>query len=48
MLLSGEPKIYVKVAESYSAAVEPLLKLTRPTAAKTASSEKSKNDKKKQ
>jgi parvulin-like peptidyl-prolyl isomerase len=39
---------YVKVAESYNAAVEPLLKLTRPAAAKTSSSEKSKNEKKKQ
>jgi peptidyl-prolyl cis-trans isomerase SurA len=39
---------YVKVAESYSAAVDPLLKIARPVAAKTAPSEKTKNDKKKQ
>jgi len=38
---------YVKVAESYRAAVEPLLKLSTPTAAKTAESQKNKKDKSK-
>ena len=37
---------YVKVAENYRAAVEPLLKLTTPTAAKTTESQKNKKDEK--
>ncbi len=35
---------YVKVAENYRASVEPLLKLTAPTAAKTNDSQKNKKD----